>query len=31
MSFYYYDVHGRVHIQSYGWQDWVKNGEVVGS
>ena len=26
-----YDVYYRVHIQTYGWLDWAKNGESAGS
>ena len=26
-----YDIYYRVHVQSLGWMDWVKNGEMAGT
>ena len=26
-----YDVYYRVHVQSFGWLDWAKNGEIAGT
>jgi len=26
-----YDVYYRVHVQTYGWLDWAKNGEMAGT
>ncbi|MCJ0606079.1 hypothetical protein [Enterococcus cecorum] len=26
-----YDIYYRVHVQNFGWLDWAKNGEEVGS
>ena len=26
-----YDVYYRVHVQSYGWLDWARNGEKAGT
>ena len=27
----YYDVYYRVHVQTYGWLGWVKNGDKAGT
>jgi len=26
-----YDIKYRAHVQTIGWQDWVKNGEIAGT
>ena len=27
----YFDIYYRVHCQTYGWMEWVKNGEIAGT
>ena len=27
----HYDIYYRVHVQDYGWQDWVSNGAMAGT